>query len=163
MCIPREHVEVKQRCYRCFRPSSRCFCEYIPRIDNRTPILILQHVGERFHAFNTARIVKAALRRCDLVVDHNRRFENRHLSIQSQAGLLYPQPGAPILSELAVTDRPNQLIIVDGTWPQAKTILRDVPQIQNLPRRRAGIYRLLAYPGTPAHAYRWTCLIPTAP
>ena len=37
---------------------SHCFCEAIPQIDNRTDVLILQHVGERFHPFNTARIVQ---------------------------------------------------------------------------------------------------------
>jgi len=50
---------------------SLCFCESIPRIDNRTNILILQHVGERFHPFNTARIVQKTLSRCHLIADHN--------------------------------------------------------------------------------------------
>ena len=63
---------MRERCYQCFRPMSLCFCEAIPQIDNRTDVLILQHVGERFHPFNTARIVQKALRRCHLIADHNR-------------------------------------------------------------------------------------------
>ena len=130
--------EVRRRCYECFRPVSLCFCEAIPRIDNRTDVLILQHVGERFHPFNTARIVQKALRRCRLIADHNRRFAAHHLPIQATAGLLYPRANAPSLTELPAAERPGQLVIIDGTWHQAKTIVRDVPQLQDLP-----CYRLI--------------------
>ena len=134
--------EVRQRCYQCFRPMSLCLCQAIPRIDNRTDILILQHVVERFHPFNTARIVRKALRRCHLIADHNRRLGTHKLPIQAGAGLLYPQANAHSLTELPAAERPTQLVIVDGTWHQAKTIVRDVPQLRDLP-----CYRLT--PSTP--------------
>jgi len=112
---------------------SRCFCEAIPSIDNRTEVLVLQHVGERFHPFNTARIVQKALRHCYLITDHNKQFGKQHLPIQANAGLLYPGANAPSLTELTASERPEQLVIVDGTWHQAKTIVRDVPQLRHLP------------------------------
>lgn len=124
---------MSRRCYQCFRPLPLCFCSAIPRIDNRTSVLILQHIGERFHRFNTARIVRKALRNCQLIVDHNRRFAAYDLPIQANAGLLYPGVNARSLSELPVSQRPSQLVIVDGTWHQAKTIVRDVPQLRDLP------------------------------
>src|SRR5262249_38636030 len=43
----------KSRCYGCFRPQNDCFCAEIPTIDNKTHVLILQHMRERFHPFNT--------------------------------------------------------------------------------------------------------------
>lgn len=140
-----------QRCYECWRPKSLCFCEAIPRIDNRTGILILQHVGERSHPFNTARIVRKALRECQLIVDHNRRFAALDLPIQAGAGLLYPGADAPTLGELPAAGRPSQLVIVDGTWHQAKTIVRDVPQLRDLPCYRLspsspGQYRIRREP-----------------
>ncbi len=125
--------EVRQRCYQCFRPMSLCFCEAIPRIDNRTDVLILQHVGERFHPFNTARIVQKALRHCHLIADHNQRLGTHPLPIQANAGLLYPRANAPLLTELSAAERPDQLVIIDGTWHQAKTIVRDVPQLRDMP------------------------------
>ena len=130
---------------------SLCFCEAIPRIDNRTDVLILQHIGERFHPFNTARIVRKALCRCRLIVDHNRRLAAHHLPIRSGAGLLYPQANARSLTELPAAERPGQLVIVDGTWRQAKTIVRDVPQLHDLPCYRltppsAGQYRIRREP-----------------
>lgn len=134
--------EVRQRCYQCFRPISLCFCQAIPQIDNRTDVLILQHVGERFHPFNTARIVQQALRHCQIIVDHNQRLAAHSLPIQASAGLLYPRANAPLLTELTAAERPDQLVIIDGTWHQAKTIVRDVPQLRDMP-----CYRLA--PSTP--------------
>ncbi|MCA9122902.1 MAG: DTW domain-containing protein [Planctomycetales bacterium] len=81
--------ERSERCYHCFRPAELCFCDAIPRIDNRTNVLILQHVGERFHPFNTARIVQRSLSNCRLIVDHNLRLGARDLPIQRDAALLY--------------------------------------------------------------------------
>ena len=124
---------LSRRCYRCFRPLPLCFCRAIPRIDNRTGVLILQHIGERFHRFNTARIVRGALRNCQLIAAHNRRLATYDLPIQANAGLLYPGAAARALTEIPVTERPSQLVIIDGTWHQAKTIVRDVPQLRDLP------------------------------
>ncbi len=142
---------MRQRCYECFRPLSHCFCDAIPTIANRTDVLILQHIGERDHAFNTARIVGKALQRCHIATDHNRRFGMHDLPIQAHAGLLYPSDDAPVLTELADSERPSQLVIIDGTWPQAKTIVRDVPQLRDLPRYRLaptspGQYRIRREP-----------------
>ena len=113
--------------------------------------MILQHIGERFHAFNTARIVHKALDRCRLIVDHNRRLGTRPLPIRPGAGLLYPHANARPLSDLPADARPTQLVIIDGTWHQAKTIVRDVPQLQDLPSYRLaptspGQYRIRREP-----------------
>ena len=143
--------EFQDRCYQCFRPKPLCFCKAIPRIQNRTDVLILQHIGERFHAFNTARIVHKALDHCHLIVDHNRRLATRPLPIRPGAGLLYPHANARPLDDLSVDERPSQLVIIDGTWHQAKTIVRDVPQLQKLPCYRLapsspGRYRIRREP-----------------
>jgi len=52
----------RDTCYRCFRPLGSCLCDVIPAIDNRIPVLILQHARERTHPFNTARLVALGLR-----------------------------------------------------------------------------------------------------
>lgn len=126
-------AEVFKRCYQCFRPRDLCFCEAIPQIDNRTHILLLQHCGERSHPFNTARIVKQALQKCDLIVGHNRSLRDQPLPIEATAGLLYPKADAPELTELSGDARPRQLVVIDGTWHQAKSIVRDTPQLRDLP------------------------------
>jgi len=125
----------RSRCYRCFRPQAACFCHAIPRIDNRTEVLIVQHRRERFHPFNTARIVRQALRNSHLVADHTCNLAQR-LRLLPRAGLLYPGPSARLISDLTADEIPQQLVILDGTWHHAKTLLREIPAIGALPRYR---------------------------
>jgi DTW domain-containing protein YfiP len=123
------------RCYGCFRPRGDCFCAVIPTIENQTEVLILQHRRERTHPFNTARIVRKSLQNASLIVDNIDQLAAR-LSLKPRAGLLYPGPGAPLLADVPVAERPEQLVILDGTWHQTKTMLRDIPALQTLPRYR---------------------------
>jgi DTW domain-containing protein YfiP len=125
----------KDRCYGCFRPVSDCFCAAIPTIDNQTEVLILQHMRERFHPFNTARIVRKSLKNSRFLVDHTQRLAAA-LSLKPRAGLLYPGPEATLLSDLPLDERPEQLVIVDGTWHHTKTLVRDIPALRALPRYR---------------------------
>lgn len=143
----------RDRCYGCFRPKNACFCEAIPRIDNQTDVLILQHVRERFHPFNTARMVHRALLKSTLLVDQNANLAAARLPLKPRAGLLYPGPGATLLSDLAPDQRPDQLVIVDGTWHHAKTMVRDIPALHELPRygltpASPGRYRIRREPTT---------------
>jgi DTW domain-containing protein len=125
----------RERCYDCYRPAAACFCAAIPTIENQTEVLILQHRRERFHPFNTARIVSKALANSRLLVDHIPNLARR-LKLQPRAGLLYPGPAAALLTELAPEERPEQLVVLDGTWHHAKTLLREIPALRQLPRYR---------------------------
>lgn len=144
-------AKTRKRCYVCFRPQDLCYCDSIPRISNRTQVLIVQHVGERFHPFNTARIVQRGLRRCQIVVGHNRDFSTGRVTIEPDAVLLYPEEDPAKCAGITYPARPSQLVVVDGTWHQAKTIVRDWPQLQALPRLRLtpslpGRYRIRREP-----------------
>jgi DTW domain-containing protein YfiP len=121
------------RCFECFRPKPACFCTSIPLIWNKTEVVILQHRRERFHRFNTARIVRKALHNSQMWADYTDNIARR-LELKPRAGLLSPGPTATLLSELPVDQRPDQLVVVDGTWHQAKTLIREIQLLQRLPR-----------------------------
>ncbi len=116
----------------------RCFCDRIPLIDNRTEVLIFQHMRERFHPFNTARILKRSLMNSRLLVDHSDRLEVAlaEMQLSNDVGLLYPGENAQLLDTIAADQRPKQLVVLDGTWHHTKTLVRDIPQLQSLPRFR---------------------------
>jgi DTW domain-containing protein YfiP len=103
------HSPQAARCYNCFRPKTDCFCDTIPTIDNRTEVLILQHARERFHPFNTARIVHTSLRNSTLLVDQTLRLADAKLPLKPRTGLLYPGPEAALLSNLPADQRPISL------------------------------------------------------
>ncbi len=121
------------RCFQCFRPQEQCYCDLIPRIQNETEIVLVQHVSERDHPFNTARMVRASLDRTKLVCGNSERLVNSDLGLGGSAGLLYPSKGAKTLASVPKNERPTQLVVIDGTWPQAKALVRDLPQLRDLP------------------------------
>ena len=126
------------RCAACFRPRELCFCDAIPSIDNQTDVLIVQHRRERFHAFNSARIVHQSLQRCRLLVDHTPELASQfaRTPLSDHAALLYPGDDARLLEDRSPHERVDQLIILDGTWSHAKTLMRDLPRLGTLPRYR---------------------------
>lgn len=128
-----ESVPGRPRCFRCFRPHSQCYCALIPSIENETEIVLVQHVSERDHPFNTARMVRAALDRTKLVCGNSKSLVSAELGLGSSAGLLYPSKTATTLAKLPANEKPKQLVVIDGTWPQAKTLVRDLPQLKKLP------------------------------
>lgn len=135
--MPAERSSVaryRERCYTCFRPVHACFCSEIPSIRNKTGIIILQHVKERFHAFNTARIVRAALQNCQLIVDQTPALAQLELPITANTGVLYPGTDSQLLSETRPSERPEELIILDGTWHHARTFMKQIPWLQSLKR-----------------------------
>jgi len=107
----------------------------LPTIANRTEVLILQHMRERFHPFNTARIVRRSLVNSTFLVDHTARLAEQ-LRLKPNAGLLYPGVEATLIEDVPPQQRPEQLVVVDGTWHQAKTLVRDIPALRDLPRYR---------------------------
>lgn len=131
-----EQREFRTRCYECFRPAPLCFCDAVPSIRNQTKILILQHVKERFHAFNTARIVQKSLQNATLIVDQTPKLASMKLPIDDNTGLLFPGKESRLLSEVPPSELPKQLVILDGTWHHAKTFMKQIPSLSTLPQFR---------------------------
>ena len=131
---PIEHV--RQRCYGCYRPKYACFCNAIPKINNQTNLLILQHRIERTHPFNSARIVAQALQNSKLIVGRNLELAGQELGISKNAGLLYPRKNAKSLADLPASELPDQFVFLDGTWNHARTMYRDIPILKTLPHYR---------------------------
>lgn len=126
-------AQFRHRCDDCFRPVTQCYCDAITTVDTRTEFLILQHRRERTHPFNSARIAARALTNCKLVCDRNEQLAEMQLPIKPSAGLLYPSPGARLLDQVPLEELPEQLVVIDGTWHQAKTLYRDVEVLRSLP------------------------------
>ena len=123
----------RARCERCLRPAGHCLCALIPRLDNRTRVLLLQHPSETGHALNTARLAALGLANAELRVGED--FSDLDFSGED-AWLLFPGEGALELAELAArpTPRPRLLVVPDGTWRKARKLLHLNPNLAALPR-----------------------------
>lgn len=135
MIRPTTEARERPTCYRCFRPDAHCLCGAIPAVDNRTPVVILQHPRERTHPFGTARLAELGLRNVEVLVDHIGRLRRDPalLGPLEGAALLYPARHARDVTSLAASEVPGRLFVIDGTWHHARTLYRDIPVLGTLP------------------------------
>ena len=122
-------MNAREHCYVCDKVLSLCLCERIASVDNRTAITIVQHPRERRHPFGTARIARLGLGN---VAVHVVGREATGLRLPADAALLFPDPGAPVLSAMPAADRPTHLVAIDGTWAHAAQLRRSHPELASL-------------------------------
>ncbi|QSQ25527.1 DTW domain-containing protein [Pyxidicoccus parkwayensis] len=121
----------RPRCQSCNLPSQLCMCAEIPRVETRTRFLVLQHLMEMGKKSNTGRVAVQALANARLLV-HGALAEPLDTAVLSEPGtwLLYPDgPAAP-----ADAPAPRQLVVLDGSWSQARKMTQRIPALRTLPR-----------------------------
>lgn len=124
-------------CRRCGRPVSVCYCAALTSIETRSRVVILQHPREEGMPIGTARMAHLCLPDSRLHVgtewDGSRALAGACSDESRPAVLLYPGPDArDILQEPPAG--PVTLIVVDGTWAQARKVVRSNPKLAALPR-----------------------------
>lgn len=124
-------------CYRCVKPAAHCVCGDVALVDNRTGVIIVQHARERHHPVGTERFARLGLRRIQVwVYDQNAGAISAASTVPPNTALLYPSPDARTLSSIPERERPDHILLVDGTWRQARAVLRATPWLDALPRFR---------------------------
>lgn len=97
---------------------------------------MLQHPRERGHAIGTARFVELGLARSRVIVAGNEGGLATSLELPEDAAVLYPSPDAEELSHLPSESMPSALLVIDGTWAHAHTLVRENPWIGRLRKVR---------------------------
>lgn len=125
-------------CPRCNRPSARCLCPLIPSLPSATRVVVLQHPDEARHALNTARLAVLGLPNARLLVGEH--FEPDQWQAAGYAPhLLFPGADARVLAAdgsrgaAPQAGPPCLLVVPDGTWRHARTLLRNNPGLAALP------------------------------
>ena len=103
-------------------------------------------------AVGTARMAHLALPNSELHigVDFEAAAQVRALCDEPGTFLLFPGEGAASPEKIDPAEV-KQLVVIDGTWPQARKVLKSNPMLQRLPRmglvpRRPGNYRIRREP-----------------
>jgi DTW domain-containing protein YfiP len=114
-----------------------CYCSKLTELQTQTRVVILQHPRERDKAIGTARMATLCLPGSELLVgvrwDEHPGLANALSDPDRPPALLVPGPDARnVLAD--PPSRPITLIVVDGTWSQAKNLVRDNPVLKALPR-----------------------------
>lgn len=136
-------------CDRCNKPLRTCICSSLPPklISTSTQVLILQHPREfRKSSLSTVPLISLVLEKCTIKVGYSFSIFDLHL-VQDclhrgvQPLLLFPGPSAVSLDDSSNHDSEQKqflqtiksdhqlLILIDGTWSQAKNIMQESPDL----------------------------------
>lgn len=135
--INRGQPPTRVECRRCGRPHGSCYCSHLTSIPTRTRVLVLQHPRERGKAIGTARIAALCLPNSEIAVGVDFADDSRVQALiqdpERPAVLLYPGDGVTdVLRE--PPSGPVTLVVLDGTWHHARSLLRRNPWLAVLPK-----------------------------
>lgn len=130
-------------CPRCGQPPALCVCDGIVAIDNRVALVILQHPQEQDRVLGTARLTalhfKSALVKIGLSWPSLTKLLGRSVDPQRwailylgsvKAAAIAPErdvivvnkKGEPVVNQDAALRDIEGIIVLDGTWSQAKAL-----------------------------------------
>jgi DTW domain-containing protein YfiP len=128
--MARGPVDLSRRCARCIFPKEACICAIVPRLATRTRFLVLRHASELSRPTNSGRwaaLALANLRLVDYAVD--REPLDVASLVEPGDAVLFPSPHPPRLDP-----PPSRVLVLDGTWAQARRMIQRIPALQELPR-----------------------------
>lgn len=139
---------------KCRRPGSVCYCAYLVPLQTRLRVVFLQHPREARVPISTARMAHLMLLNSEL---HKGVSFEAHPRVQELvedpcAALLFPGEGAEDPRSIDVGSL-RTLVVLDGTWPQARKVLKQNPILGRL--RRIGL--------VPAQPGNYRIRLPPAP
>jgi DTW domain-containing protein YfiP len=138
-------------CLRCRRPKSVCWCGDVTEVPSRTHVIFLQHPREARVPISTCRMAHLSLPNSELHIGLGA-VGNPALEAacaRPSTAVLFPSESATDVDALAAP--PETLVVVDGTWSNAKKVVEKCPLLSRLPRlkffpARPGNYRIRREP-----------------
>jgi DTW domain-containing protein YfiP len=126
-------------CARCGKPPDVCVCDAIQPTSCDTALLVLQHPQEQDHLLGTVPLLRASL---PVRVAVGLSWPNLGAALGAPArpeawATVFPRPGAPGRHDARgePTARPFEgIVLLDGTWSQAKTLWWRNPWLLRLGR-----------------------------
>jgi DTW domain-containing protein len=139
-----------ESCEKCCRPREQCLCGKVTAFENRIRIVILQHPQEQYKALNSARLAHLLLKNSRIFVGLSwRNFKKIAGSeeMPSQWGVLLLKPDQSMGNwPVSVINRQKKpvgntsflrgIVVLDGSWKQAKTLWWRNPWLLKLNRIR---------------------------
>ncbi|CAH0559541.1 unnamed protein product [Brassicogethes aeneus] len=139
-CLPADPPDKREICQQCGRPDTVCYCKYLPNpaLSPLSRIILIQHPAEEKRCLRTAPMLELGLEPGKCLIFKGKRFPGKHNELsdilkQDNTILLYPSPNAVDLNTLTENETKSyNIIIIDGTWPQAKAIYTGSPDLHNI-------------------------------
>jgi DTW domain-containing protein YfiP len=132
------------RCEGCGLHHVLCLCARFPEVEVRTPLVVVQHIRERFKPTNTGRLLHKMVKGSGRTEFGMREppFDTTPLQRPDvQWHVLFPREDATELTVPRVAQMRAELpaghqlgfVLLDGTWHQCSRMSRRVPVVDTLP------------------------------
>ena len=125
---------IRPFCLRCRRPDVVCVCDDLHVLPSRTRVVFLQHPREARMPVSTCRLAHLSLANSEMHVGMGpERLPRLAEAIQTPGAMvLFPGPEATDVRDLP--DPPGTLVVIDGTWINARKLVERSPLLAVLPR-----------------------------
>ncbi|MEE2829712.1 MAG: tRNA-uridine aminocarboxypropyltransferase [Myxococcota bacterium] len=126
------------RCIGCRMHLKLCICSFIPSKATRHRWVFVQHPDEKHKTTNTGHLAHRGLAGSQLSWFWSRTSPPEpplSWGSDSETVLLFPRQGDSPIAAADLAERPGPLTIVvlDGTWRQARKMATSIPQLQGMP------------------------------
>jgi len=150
--------EVREKCYKCYRPKKSCMCQYIQKIETNTRFVIIMHPKEfKKTKNNTGRFTHLSLPNSKIYIgiDFNEHDEINSIieDTNNSCFVLYPGDDSIKLNHQTIQkeNKTNVIFIIDSTWPCSNKILAVSKNLNKLPKvsfehNKASAYKIKTQP-----------------
>lgn len=129
-------------CLNCRRRLLTCVCKLLKPFDTNSRFIILMHPMEfKKEKVGTGRFSHLILKNSEIIVDlgfdENKRFQDVMNDPEYESYLLYPGFETIDLGTDKLTEtmkKKAQFIVIDGTWPCAKKMMKLTKTLHHVPR-----------------------------
>ena len=125
---------MRTTCPRCRRPERVCVCAEIRCATSRTRVVFLQHPREARVPVTTCRLAHLSLPNSELHVGMRPEGDPRLEALARAPGTMVLFPGPGSVDVEALTEPPQTLFVVDGSWINARKVVQRSPLLATLPR-----------------------------
>lgn len=130
------------RCRRCFLVADRCLCRELPTIETYLEFWIVRHAREASKASNSGRLAALVIPTCRVLAFGERHRPFDEGALEGAAWLLFPpeldaqgrETGRHTVLRGDVGPPPGPVVVLDGTWGQARRMSHRIRALDALPR-----------------------------
>lgn len=126
-------------CELCYQTPENCFCAFIAPVTSRVPFVMIQHWKEQYRSSNTGRLLTLAIPGTPCFTNFNwEQLDAMSRFLEAyQPYLLYPSPRAVTVTQFQeiqkTSTKPLCVVLIDGTWRQAKRLRQRIATLRMLP------------------------------
>lgn len=124
----------REICLRCRRPKRVCWCEAVTKVPSRTRVVFIQHPREFKVPVSTCRMAHLSLPNSELHVALTATGTPALEDVCRRPGTAVLFPTEDAVDADAIEVPPETLVVVDGTWSNARKVVINCPLLSKLPR-----------------------------